>query len=70
MPQSAQATEADRTARAAEAALGAARENVVRAEGAAAQADQAWGTVAERILERLGVDPALPDPACRPDPGN
>ncbi|HVC61299.1 MAG TPA: chromosome segregation protein SMC [Acetobacteraceae bacterium] len=56
------AAEADRASRAAEAALGATRENAVRAEGAAAQADQAWGTVAERILERLGVDPALPDP--------
>ncbi len=34
----------------------------MRAEAAAAQADHAWGTVAERILERLGVNPALPDP--------
>ena len=57
-----QATEADRGARGAEAALAAAREAAVRAEGAAQQADQAWGTVAERILERLGANPAMPDP--------
>jgi chromosome segregation protein len=57
-----QATEADRGARGAEAALAAAREAAVRAEGAAEQADHAWGTVAERILERLGVNPAMPDP--------
>ena len=52
----------DRTARAAEAALSAARERVVRVEGEAAQAEQAWGVVAERIVERLGASPALPDP--------
>ena len=57
-----QAGEADRAARAAETALGGARETAVRAEGAAEQADHAWGTVAERILERLGVNPAMPDP--------
>ncbi len=51
-----------RAARAAEAALASARENLVRAEGRAAQADHAWGTVAERILERLGANAALPDP--------
>jgi chromosome segregation protein len=62
------AAEADRVLRAAEAALGAARENAVRAEGAAAQADHAWGTVAEHILERLGVDAALPDPPADPSP--
>jgi chromosome segregation protein len=56
------ANEADRAVRAAEAALGTAREAAVRAEGAAAQADHVWGTVAERILERLGVNPPLPDP--------
>ena len=49
-------------ARAAEAALAAAREDAVRAEGGLQQADHAWGTVAERILERLGANPALPDP--------
>ena len=52
----------DRAARAAEAALAAARENAVRAEGDATQADHAWGVVAERILERLGASPALPNP--------
>ena len=56
------AGEADRAARGAESALAAAREAAVRAEGAAQQADHAWGTVAERILERLGVNPAMPDP--------
>jgi chromosome segregation protein len=57
-----QSSGADRAARAAEAVLAAAREHAVRAEGAAEQADHAWGTVAERILERLGATPALPDP--------
>ncbi len=53
---------ATRAARAAEAALATARENLVRAEGNATQADHAWGTVAERILERLGANAALPEP--------
>ena len=53
---------ADRSARAAETALAAARERVVRSEGEATQADQAWGVVAERILERLGAAPSMPDP--------
>ncbi|CAH2600135.1 Chromosome partition protein Smc [Rhodovastum atsumiense] len=57
-----EASAADRHARAAEAALAAAREHVVRAEGDATAADQAWGVVAERILERLGDNPTLPDP--------
>jgi chromosome segregation protein len=57
-----QATEADRAARAAEAALAGRREDAVRAEGVAQQASHAWGTVAERILERLGANPNLPDP--------
>jgi chromosome segregation protein len=57
-----QSNAADRAARAAEASLAAAREDAVRAEGGLAQADQAWGSVAERILERLGVNPAMPDP--------
>jgi len=56
------ATEADRAARGAENALGSAREAAVRAEGVATQADHAWGTVQERILERLGINPAMPDP--------
>ena len=50
------------TARAAELAQATARENVVRAEAYAAQADHAWGTVAERILEKLGATPNLPPP--------
>jgi len=53
---------ADRAARSAEAALARAREDAVRAEGNAEQAGHAWGAVAERILERLGANPALPDP--------
>ena len=53
---------ADRASRAAETALGAAREAAVRAEAAAAQAEHDWGSVTERILERLGGHPALPDP--------
>ncbi len=57
------AAEAARTqARSAESALAAAREAAVRAEGEATQALQAWGVVAERILERLGATPSLPDP--------
>jgi chromosome segregation protein len=55
-------TEADRAARAAEAALGHAREDAVRAEGAASQAELASQAVAERITERLGAAPAMPDP--------
>jgi chromosome segregation protein len=57
-----EAEEAARGARAAEAALGAAREARAREEGNIAAANHAWGTVAERILERLGASPALPDP--------
>jgi chromosome segregation protein len=56
------ATEAERAARAAESALANRREDAVRAEGTAQQASHAWGTVAERILERLGANPTLPDP--------
>ena len=58
----AQTQGADRDARAAEQRLSAAREALVRAEAAAVQADHEWGTIAERILERLGANPALPDP--------
>jgi chromosome segregation protein len=58
----AKASEAERTARAAEAALSSRREVAVRAEGLAEQANHAWGALAERILERLGTNPALPDP--------
>jgi len=57
-----QASDADRAARAAESALASRREDAVRAEGVAQQASHAWGAVAERILERLGASPALPDP--------
>ncbi len=57
-----QASDADRAARAAESALAARREDAVRAEGGLQQASHAWGVVAERILERLGADPSLPDP--------
>ena len=56
------AAAADAAGRAAEAALAGARESVVRAEGSCAQADHAWGVVAERILERLGASPTLPEP--------
>jgi chromosome segregation protein len=56
------ADQATRLARAAETALGAAREARAREEGNITAANHAWGTVAERILERLGANPALPDP--------
>jgi chromosome segregation protein len=56
------ATETDRESRAAEVVLSGLREAAVRAEGVAEQTSHAWGTVAERILERLGANPALPDP--------
>ena len=53
---------ADRAARSAEAALAACREAAVRAEGEAALTETAWESVLERILERLGASPALPEP--------
>ena len=53
---------ANRDARAAEQALATARENIVRAEAAAEAANHAWGTVAERILEKLGANAQLPNP--------
>ena len=56
------AAEADRAARAAEASLAARREATIRAEGLAEQASHVWAALAERILERLGADPKLPDP--------
>ena len=62
------ASAADRAARAAEAALAASREAAVRAEGAAAQCVQAAAAMAERIRERLGAAPALPDPPAEPSP--
>jgi chromosome segregation protein len=57
----ADAEAAARDARAAETRLSAAREAVLRAEGGLAQAEQAFGAVAERVAERLG-DAPLPDP--------
>ncbi|HEX4260103.1 MAG TPA: chromosome segregation protein SMC, partial [Acetobacteraceae bacterium] len=54
--------QADRAARAADASLGAVREDAVRAEGSAAQAHQTWQAMEERIVERLGTNPAVPDP--------
>lgn len=52
---------AQRQARAAEATLSTAREARAREEGGVSAANHAWGTVAERILERLGATPELPD---------
>jgi chromosome segregation protein len=63
-----QADEAARGARAAEGALGAAREARAREEGNITAANHAWGTVAERILERLGANPVLPDPPAELSP--
>ncbi len=57
-----QADQATREARATESALSGAREARAREEGNITAANHAWGTVAERILERLGANPALPDP--------
>ncbi|HET6607907.1 MAG TPA: AAA family ATPase [Rhodopila sp.] len=54
--------EADRAARGSETVLGRRREDAVRAEGLYEQANHAWGVVAERILERMGVNPGLPEP--------
>jgi chromosome segregation protein len=53
---------ADRAARAADQAASAAREALVRAEGEATQADHAWGSVAERVLDRIGATASLPPP--------
>jgi chromosome segregation protein len=58
-------TEAEKTARDARAAdqnAASARETRAREEGNITAASHAWGTIAERILERLGATPALPDP--------
>jgi chromosome segregation protein len=64
----AEARAAEKTSRAAETAQVLARETMLRAEGALAQADHAWGTVAERVLERLGVNPAFPEITGDPTP--
>ncbi len=53
---------AARAARAAEAELSQANIAQAREEGNIAAASHTWGSVAERILERLGVNPSLPDP--------
>ena len=53
---------AARAARAAEAERSQANIAQAREEGNIAAANHAWGSVAERILERLGVNPSLPDP--------
>ncbi len=58
----AQAGEADRASRAAGDRAATAREDAVWAEGAAAQAEQTWAGVCERIAERLGVGATLPEP--------
>jgi chromosome segregation protein len=57
----ADARAAEKASRAAETAQVLAREAMLRAEGTVAQADHAWGTVAERVLERLGANPAFPE---------
>ena len=56
-----EARAAEKASRAAETAQAMAREAMLRAEGAVTQADHAWGTVAEKVLERLGVNPAFPE---------
>ncbi|WP_419760051.1 chromosome segregation protein SMC [Acidisoma sp.] len=61
-----EARAAERASRAAETAQVLAREAMLRAEGAVAQADHAWGTVAERVLERLGANPEFPEIADEP----
>ncbi len=61
-------THADRTARAADTSLATAREDAVRAEGAAGQAEQAWQAMEERITERLGANPAMPNPPAELSP--
>jgi chromosome segregation protein len=60
---------ADRAARDAEAALVQARETAIRAEADATAANAAWGVVAERVLEKLGASPDLPEPPadCGPE---
>jgi chromosome segregation protein len=55
-------TAATRADRDADSALAAARESALRCESDCRDADHAWGSVAERILERLGVNPELPTP--------
>ena len=61
-----EARAAEKASRAAETAQVLAREAMLRAEGTVAQADHAWGTVAERVLERLGANPDFPEIADEP----
>ena len=56
------ASEAERIARAADLAVAERREAAVRAEGLLRQATHVWAAHAERILERLGANPVLPEP--------
>ncbi len=56
------ASAADRAARIAESRLAQTREEAVRIEAAREAATAAVGAVAERVLERLGVDAVLPEP--------
>jgi chromosome segregation protein len=56
------AADADRRARAVEAQHAVCREAAVRAEGVAEQTEQYAVALAERIRERLGSQPILPDP--------
>ncbi len=53
---------ADRAARTAESRLAQIREEAVRIAAAREAATAAVGTIAERVLERLGVDAVLPEP--------
>jgi chromosome segregation protein len=54
--------QANSLARDADHTLAAAREAAVRAEGEVHRANQSWGQLAERILERLGTAHDLPPP--------
>jgi chromosome segregation protein len=62
----AEARAAEKASRTAETAQALARENLVRAEAGLEAANHAWGTVAERVLERLGANPAFPEIAGEP----
>jgi chromosome segregation protein len=55
------------TLRQAEQRLSSEREALILAESTVREANFAWGTIAERILERFGVDPTLP-PLTDPTP--
>lgn len=56
------ASETEQAARAAELSLATHRETAVRAEGLVQQANHVWTALAERIEERLGANPVLPEP--------